>query len=680
MTFLGAWDPNKVYWGEFVDDHGTPHEGGADSVSYQGAIWIANYYNSGWNPIADIPGDSGAWKLASGSTPVYDQVAPEAPEGLTAGYTSSTSIALFWNAAEVNGIGDVTGYDVYQDGVKIGTTTSTSFMVKGLDASTSYSFTVDAIDVTGTSDQSDALTASTHGEELLSSKYYSPFVDMTLPTTDLVELSRDSGLSSFTLAFMQASKSQMDGTGADAHLIQGETPTLGWGGLTATTLPTGVIVDEVKQVEALGGEVTISLGGYTGRDVAVVAEQYAENLQEGSQHLSAAAAEKAAVANLQTEYQSVINTYGVTHLDFDIENDTISGDSADLYQVVNDTEANHIRDLAIKKLEAANPDLDITFTVATTPDGLADDASSAGGDVLAMLQLAKQDGVKIDVVNIMAMDYFSGVDHPDMGQMAIDAAKAVHKQLQSIGMGNVKIGITPMIGQNDNWQNPDTSEVFTLADARKVEAFAAATPWVAGMGAWELPRDTESTEDTTNSLPTSTSSGVIQDAWEFSSIFDKITRLATDGNDLINGDSKKNKLYGLDGNDHINGGAGKDILDGMAGKDTLKGGAGNDQFVFDTALSAANRDKIEDFSHDHDRIVLSKSVFGAIGPSLTNDEFAVVSSGHNAADHDIHIIYNKTDGTLWYDADGKGGAGAVEFATFDHKPSTLDIGDFHMIA
>jgi hypothetical protein len=680
MTFLGAWDPNKVYWGEFLDNHGTPHPGGADSVSYQGAIWVANYYNSGLNPIADEPGDGGVWKLQTGSTPIYTQVAPEAPDGLSAGYTSATSIALFWNAAEVNGIGDVTGYDVYQDNVKIGTTTSTSFMIKGLDASTSYSFTVDAIDVSGTSGQSEALTASTHGEELLSSKYYSPFIDMTLPTTDLVELAQESGLRSFTLAFMQASKTEMDGTGADAHLKHNVTPTLGWGGLPATTLPTGVIVDEVKQIEALGGEVTISLGGYTGRDVAVVARQYAENLENGSQHLSAAAAEKAAIANLQAEYQSVINTYGVSHLDFDIENDTISGDGADLYQVVNDTEANHIRDLAIKKLEAANPDLKVTFTVATTPDGLADSSDSAGGDVLGMLKLAKQDGVKIDIVNIMAMDYFSGAHHPDMGQTAIDAANAVHKQLQGLGMGNVKIGITPMIGQNDNWQNPQTSEVFTLADARKVEAFAAATPWVAGMGAWELPRDREAGEDTTNTLPTDHTSGVVQDDWAFSSIFDKITRLATDGNDLINGDSKKNRLYGLGGNDLINGGGGKDTIDGMLGKDKLTGGGGNDVFVFSTAPAAKNVDTIVDFTHGHDKIDLSKSVFGAIGPSLTADELLTVSSGHNASKHDTHIIYDKTDGTLWYDADGKGGADAIEFALLAPKHDALSVGDFHMIA
>jgi hypothetical protein len=121
-----------------------------------------------------------------------------------------------------------------------------------------------------------------------------------------------------------------------------------------------------------------------------------------------------------------------------------------------------------------------------------------------------------------------------MGELAIDAAKAVHKQLIHLSMDDVKIAITPMIGQNDNWQNPKTSEVFTLEDARQVTAFAAKTSWVTGIGMWELPRDMAATEDTTNHAPTSHRSSVIQDQWEFSSIFSEITGQASPG--LASGD------------------------------------------------------------------------------------------------------------------------------------------------
>jgi hypothetical protein len=43
---------------------------------------------------------------------------------------------------------------------------------------------------------------------------------------------------------------------------------------------------------------------------------------------------------------------------------------------------------------------------------------------------------------------------------------------------------------------------------------------------WELPRDMAADRDTTNHEPTSHKSGVIQDQWEFSSIFDGVTHHA----------------------------------------------------------------------------------------------------------------------------------------------------------
>jgi chitinase len=362
-------------------------------------------------------------------------------------------------------------------------------------------------------------------EEQTMARYYSPYIDMTLPS-DLGKLARQSGLSDFTLAFMQGNDSQLDGSGADAHLKQGEVPKLSWGGLGPNALPTHKIVQQVDAIQADGGTVTVSFGGFGGRDVAVIANQYSENLQDGPDDFSKAHADRVALKTLTAEYQSVIHTYGVNHLDFDIEPDTITGDEADLYDVVGDKAANHLRDLAINRLKAANSDLKVSFTIATQPDGLPHDKSYMGGNVLGILKQAKADHVDLDVVNIMAMDYFTGEKHPDMGENAIDAAKAVHRQLIKLGMGDVKIAITPMIGQNDDWQNPRTSEVFTLQDARELTAFAAKTSWIAGIGMWELPRDMAATRDTTNHEPTSHRSGVIQDQWEFSSIFDGVTHHA----------------------------------------------------------------------------------------------------------------------------------------------------------
>lgn len=390
----------------------------------------------------------------------------------------------------------------------------------------------------------------------MSHKYYSPYIDMTLPS-NLGKLARQSGLSDFTLAFVQGRNSELDGSGADAHLKQGVVPTLSWGGGDPDDLPTAKIASQIEHIQAKGGTITISFGGYGGRDAAVIANQYSENLQDGPEHYSESEADGIALDNLTSEYQAVIDAYGVGHLDFDIEPDSITGKAKDLYDVVGDKAANHLRNLAINELKDANPDLEVSFTIATQPTGLPHDPSYIGGDVLSILKQAKADDVDLDVVNIMAMDYFSGIKHPDMGQLAIDAAKATHRQLIKLGMDDVKIAITPMIGQNDNWQHPKTSEVFTLQDARQVTAFASKTAWVVGIGMWELPRDMAATRDTTNHQPTSHRSGVIQDQWEFSSIFDHINRRSSaERHDLFLFDREfgseplgavGNHLYGHDG-------------------------------------------------------------------------------------------------------------------------------------
>ncbi|MBR7837086.1 fibronectin type III domain-containing protein [Actinospica durhamensis] len=90
---------------------------------------------------------------ASGST-------PSVPTGLTSPSQTASSISLSWTAS--TGSSGVAGYDVYRNGTKVGTSTSTSYTDTGLTASTSYTYTVDAYDSAGdTSAQSSSVTVST---------------------------------------------------------------------------------------------------------------------------------------------------------------------------------------------------------------------------------------------------------------------------------------------------------------------------------------------------------------------------------------------------------------------------------------------------------------------------------------------------------------------------------------
>jgi len=170
--------------------------------------------------------------------------------------------------------------------------------------------------------------------------------------------------------------------------------------------------------------------------------------------------------------------------------------------------------------------------------------------------------------------------------------------------------------------------------------------------------------------------------------------LAGTGNDLANtilGNGGANTLDGLagndtlkgnGGNDTLKGGAGNDKLYGGDGKDTLTGGGGKDTFIFNTAPTS--RDTITDFGHSEgDKIQLSKAVFKgfAYTGALHADDFYAAAGATTAHDATDRLIYNTTTGILYYDADGKGGAAAVELALLGASThSTLVYGDFLIIA
>ncbi len=85
---------------------------------------------------------------------------PSAPSGLTATATSSSSVSLSWTASTDN-IG-VTGYDIFRNGTKVGTSTTTSYTDSGLASNTTYTYTVTAHNAAGqVSTPSNSATATT---------------------------------------------------------------------------------------------------------------------------------------------------------------------------------------------------------------------------------------------------------------------------------------------------------------------------------------------------------------------------------------------------------------------------------------------------------------------------------------------------------------------------------------
>jgi parallel beta-helix repeat protein len=87
--------------------------------------------------------------LPSGVLPggVSDTIAPSTPSSLTATATSSSAVSLAWGASTDNVA--VTGYRILRNGAYLTTVTSTSFTDSGLAASTTFTYTVSALDSAG---------------------------------------------------------------------------------------------------------------------------------------------------------------------------------------------------------------------------------------------------------------------------------------------------------------------------------------------------------------------------------------------------------------------------------------------------------------------------------------------------------------------------------------------------
>jgi len=134
------------------------------------------------------------------------------------------------------------------------------------------------------------------------------------------------------------------------------------------------------------------------------------------------------------------------------------------------------------------------------------------------------------------------------------------------------------------------------------------------------------------------------------------------GNDTLIGGGHADQLFGGAGNDRLIGGAGNDTLTGGDGFDRLTGGPGHDQFDFAAAPANVNLERITDFAAGVDKIVLDSISFPGLGNHrvLAASKFHVGPAAAHAGDR---IIYDPSDGFLFFDRDGKGGAAEIHFAT-----------------
>ena len=499
-----------------------------------------------------------------------DTTPPSAPTQLRVTSVTSTSVSLQWRASSDNKKGSgLAGYDIFENGSPVASTTSTSFTVTGLSPSTTYQFAVRARDNAGNvSTLSNIVSATTKAPTCtaypgtptglavtsVSSNSANLVWDIVTPpagcsvtynvysggtsiasglttttfnaggltpstmysfAVSATDAFASSGLSAFVAATTTAGGSTSGGF--PAHLfapyidmLQWPTPSLA--GLATTT---GQKYYSMAFIVAGKGCQANWGGSYTMAQNFEVTDVEALRAQGGDVIVSfggASGTELAlacsTVSTLQAEYQAVIDKYNLTRVDFDVEG-TALGNTASI----------DLRNKAIAGLQAAaasaGKTLVIQYTLPVLPTGL----TSAG---INLLTNAVTNGVNIGIVNVMTMDYGSYYTPDQMGAHAVDAMNATISQVAAI-YGTAKtaaqvrsmIGVTPEIGLNDV-----SPEVFTLGDASTVLS-AAQSGGIGMVTFWSTGRDQECPGGA--AVVTGTCSGIIQSPWAFTNIFQLFT-------------------------------------------------------------------------------------------------------------------------------------------------------------
>ncbi|MDJ0556056.1 MAG: hypothetical protein QNJ68_16770 [Microcoleaceae cyanobacterium MO_207.B10] len=161
------------------------------------------------------------------------------------------------------------------------------------------------------------------------------------------------------------------------------------------------------------------------------------------------------------------------------------------------------------------------------------------------------------------------------------------------------------------------------------------------------------------------------------------------GNDLLIGRPGNDILLAGDGDDTLEGGTGRDRLNGGPGDDVLTGGGSIDRFIFNTnepfQPEDVGVDQITDFSQTQgDIILLDRRTFTAINSELGEgfsiaSEFVIVSDDELAETAEAVIVYNSSNGNLFYNPNGSetGFGDGGQFATLTNTP-LLAAGDFFL--
>lgn len=246
----------------------------------------------------------------------------------------------------------------------------------------------------------------------------------------------------------------------------------------------------IDQLRSAGGDVMISFGGQANDELAVACTD---------------------TRALTGAYRDVVERYDLSAIDLDVEGAAIAD------QLAAARRAEALATLQRERAAAGSP-LAVWLTLPVAPGGLTADAVDLVRTTLA-------GGVELTGVNVMTMNY--GASRPATQSMmpateqALRATTAQVKALyeeQGTRLSDAqawsRVGATPMIGQNDV-----EGEVFTLADAEELTAFAR-DMGLGRVSLWSLNRDTGCSASFADvAVQSNSCSGVEQEALAFAEVF-----------------------------------------------------------------------------------------------------------------------------------------------------------------
>ncbi len=309
-----------------------------------------------------------------------------------------------------------------------------------------------------------------------SAPWFAGYVDITVPSTYEVDEPPTPAAAKAVLSFIVAAE---------------EDPCEpSWGGVYSLDRAGDALGldDRLSRLREDGGEAVVSFGGQLGSELAATCAD--------PEHLASA-------------YAEVIDRYGITTIDLDIEGDDLDDSSAGIRR------AEVIAGLQSDR--ADGEELRVWVTLPVTPDGL----TGRGQEAVAQLLDAE---VQLAGVNIMTMNYSqSRMADQTMVEASRQAADSAHSQLaalyrdrgEDLGADEVwnRIGLTPMIGSNDV-----PGEVIDLDAARELNEFAL-DRGVGRMSLWSLNRDRScGPDDPGTAQASNTCSGLDQEPGAFADV------------------------------------------------------------------------------------------------------------------------------------------------------------------